>query len=86
MAQFARIGWQIQEHRLVRVNHLRVPKLNPFFAKRKFEAIGANRSDVMTIFWPQGSTGVQRYGCIPQSAAEQLGRDPSKFGSPKSLV
>ena len=30
------------------------------------------------VFWPRGSTGVQRYGCIPRSAAEQLARDPPK--------
>ena len=36
--------------------------------------------------WRRGSTGVQRYGCIPCSAANNLGEIPKKFGSSKSLV
>ena len=33
--------------------------------------------------WPRGSTGVQRYGCIPRSAANNFGEIPKKIGSPK---
>ena len=29
--------------------------------------------------WPRGSTGVQRYGCIPQSAANSLGEIPQNW-------
>ena len=36
--------------------------------------------------WPRGSTGVQRYGCIPRSAANNLGEIPKKNGRSKSLV
>ena len=38
------------------------------------------------ICWPRGSTGVQRYGRIPWSAANNLGEIPKKSGSSKSLV
>ena len=33
-----------------------------------------------TLYWPRGSTGVQRYGCIPQSAANNLEEIPQKLG------
>ena len=29
--------------------------------------------------WPRGSTGVQRYGCIPRSAANNLGEIPKNW-------
>ena len=35
--------------------------------------------------WPRGSTGVQRYGCIPQSVANNLGEIPQKMGAPNPL-
>ena len=38
-----------------------------------------------TISWPRGSTGVQRYGCIPPSAANNLGEIPEKLGAPNPL-
>ena len=57
---------------------------------------GAQRGFVFCMggaCWQRGSTGAERYGCIPRSAhgvptecGEQLGRDPSKNGSSKSLV
>ena len=31
--------------------------------------------------WPRGSTGVQRYGCIPRSAANNSGEIPQKLGA-----
>ena len=31
--------------------------------------------------WPRGSTGVKRYGCIPRSAANKLGRIPKILGA-----
>ena len=34
---------------------------------------------------PRGSTGVQRYGCIPRSAANNLGEIPKKLGAPNLL-
>ena len=37
------------------------------------------------VSWPRGSTGVQRYGCIPQSAANNLGEFPQKLGAPNPL-
>ena len=37
------------------------------------------------ISWWRGSTGVQRYGCIPQSAANNLGEFPQKLGAPNPL-
>ena len=36
-------------------------------------------------YWPRGSTGVQRYGCIPRSAANKLGEIPKKLGAPNLL-
>ena len=36
-------------------------------------------------FWPQGSTGVQKYGCIPRSAANNLGEIPQNMGAPNPL-
>ena len=36
-------------------------------------------------YWPRGSTGVQRYGCIPRSAANNLGQIPQKLGAPNPL-
>ena len=46
-------------------------------------AVGA-----MTIFldWPWGSTGAERYGFIPRSAANTLGEIPQKKGNSKPLV
>ena len=38
------------------------------------------------MLWSRGSTGVQRYGCIPRSAVNNFGTDPSNIGSSKSLV
>ena len=38
-----------------------------------------------TWFWPRGSTGVQRYGCILRSAANNLGEIPLKLGAPNPL-
>ena len=35
--------------------------------------------------WSRGSTGVQRYRCIPRSAANKLGEIPKKLGSPNLL-
>ena len=35
--------------------------------------------------WPSGSTGVERYGCIPRSAANNLGEIPQKMGASKPL-
>ena len=35
--------------------------------------------------WPRGSTGVERYGCIPRSAANNLGEIPQKMGAPNPL-
>ena len=35
--------------------------------------------------WPRGSTGVQRYGCIPRSAANNLGEIPKNLGAPNLL-
>ena len=43
------------------------------------------RSQSHSFFWPRGSTGVQRYGCIPRSAANNLGEFPQKLGAPKLL-
>ena len=37
-------------------------------------------------FWQQGSTGVERYGCIPRSAANNLGEIPQKMGAPNPLL
>ena len=37
------------------------------------------------VTWPRGSTGVQRYGCIPRSAANTLGEIPQKLGAPNPL-
>ena len=36
-------------------------------------------------YWPRGSTGVQRYGCIPRSAANKLGEIPKNLGAPNLL-
>ena len=36
---------------------------------------------VTALFWPRGSTGVQRYGCIPRSAANNLGEIPQNLGA-----
>ena len=36
------------------------------------------------FYWLRGSTGVERYGCIPRSAANNLGEIPQKNGSSKS--
>ena len=47
-------------------------------------AATCNRANVI-ITWPQGSTGVQRYGCIPRSAANNLGEIPQKLGAPNPL-
>ena len=35
--------------------------------------------------WSLGSTGVQRYGCSPQSAANNSGQIPQKSGAPNPL-
>ena len=35
--------------------------------------------------WPRGSTGVERYGCIPRSGANNLGEIPQKMGAPNPL-
>ena len=37
------------------------------------------------ISWSRGSTGVPRYGCIPRSAANNLGQIPQKLGAPNPL-
>ena len=37
------------------------------------------------LHWPRGSTGVQRYGCIPRSAANNLGELPQKLRAPNPL-
>ena len=34
------------------------------------------------LHWPRGSKGVQRYGCIPRSAANNLGESPKNLGAP----
>ena len=34
------------------------------------------------ITWPLEGTGVERYGCIPQSAANNLGEIPQRMGAP----
>ena len=59
MARFSRIDLQIRTNRLILANRFRVSKLNPFLANRtsgglkvanrRFEAIRANRSQVMKI-------------------------------------
>ena len=59
MAPFARIDSQIRANFLILANRFRVPELNPFFceshfggqkiANRRFEAIRANRSNVMKM-------------------------------------
>ena len=41
---------------------------------------------MFTVYPLSRSTGVQRYGCIPRSAANNLGEVPKNFGSSKSLV
>ena len=41
--------------------------------------------DTVRDSWPRGSTGVQRYGCIPRSAANNLGQIPQKMGAPNPL-
>ena len=35
----------------------------------------------LSPFWSRGGTGVQRYGCIPRSAANNLGQIPRKLGA-----
>ena len=35
--------------------------------------------------WPRGSTGVQRYGCILRTAADNLGEIPKILGAPNLL-
>ena len=35
--------------------------------------------------WQRGSTGVERYGCIPRSAANNFGEIPQKMGAPNRL-
>ena len=59
LARFARIDSQIRTNGLILANRFRVPELNPFFANRasgglkianrRFEAIRANRSNIMKI-------------------------------------
>ena len=39
----------------------------------------------VTLVWRRGSTGVERYGCIPQSGANNLGEIPQKTGAPNPL-
>ena len=34
------------------------------------------------VHWQRGSTGAERYGCIPQSAANNLGEIPQEMGAP----
>ena len=51
------------------------PKLGPIFQQPFF--LAGN--------WQRGSTGVQRYGCIPRSAANNLGQIPQKLGAPNPL-
>ena len=40
---------------------------------------------IANLNWSRGSTGVQRYGCIPRSAANNLGQIPQKLGAPNPL-
>ena len=40
---------------------------------------------ILNFNWPRGSTGVQRYGCIPRSAANNLGEIPKNLGAPNLL-
>ena len=48
---------------------------------------GSSRPEIARNFaWPRGSTGVQRYGGILRSAANNLGEIPQKIGSSKFLV
>ena len=43
-------------------------------------------SDLLRFLpWPRGSTGAQRYGCIPRSAANNLGEIPQNLGAPNPL-
>ena len=37
------------------------------------------------LTWTRGSTGVRKYGCIPRSAANNLGEIPKKLGAPSLL-
>ena len=60
------------------------------WTKRFYGHLGVSdsgRTDVSRIFSfePRGSTGVQRYGCIPRSAANSLGEIPQKSGAPNPL-
>ena len=36
--------------------------------------------------WPRGSTGVERYGFIPRSAANNLGKIPQKMGARNPFI
>ena len=68
--------------RNVRGNTRHIPPKTPFL-KLLFRTPDLGFGDVT---WPRGSTGVQRYGCILRSAANNLGQIPRKMGAPKSLV
>ena len=50
-----------------------------------WNSVRAKKLTEFGVCWPRGSTGVQRYGCIPRSAANNLGQIPQKLGAPNPL-
>ena len=64
--------------------------------RQRFNKPGVPKSRVLkteiiprTGIWPRGSTGVERYGCIPRSAGKKLGLKlgeiPQETGAPNPL-
>ena len=45
----------------------------------------AQKKVIKDINWPRGSMGVQRYGSILRSAANNLGEIPKNLGAPNLL-
>ena len=52
-----------------------------FFVGRNFGSNAGGRRSI-SLNWSRESAGVARYGCIPQSAANNLGEIPLKIGAP----
>ena len=44
-----------------------------------FGPLPRNRKNIAPEIWPRGSMGVKRYGCIPRSAANNLGEIPKNW-------
>ena len=66
-------GWQLHRKCLGEIVSV---SLHDFYVTRPWP---------LHTIWPWGSTGVQRYGCIPRSAANNLGEIPKKLGAPNLL-